>query len=164
MKMCQNLLDARIAGAAFERKDSLTGGGDKFINRQAHRASGIEGCAIEPGRREECAGDLAFGNFAQSRINIATEWDDLQILPHRKHLRLPPQRTGADGRALRDLIQRHAVVADPDITRIGPRGRAGDLEPIRQRHRQVLGRVNGKVDVVGQQRFFYFFDEESFAA
>ena len=59
---------------------------------------------------------------------------------------------------------RCAALADEGVARILARQEGGELEPVRQHRRHVLGGMHGDVDAAGEQRLLDLLGEQALAA
>ena len=75
------------------------------------------------------------------------EIDDPEAGPSGQELRAPAEAARANANARTQIIRRHRVPSDEDISRVLPRRNRRDHEPGRDLGRQVLQAVDRKVDV-----------------
>jgi len=170
-RRCVGMIDARedvanafVVRTRLDADRALRNGGKKFVG--AHDVRGVLGQpeASEPGKSKKRGIDVSRVELAQSRFDIAAQWQHTQIGPLAHGDRLPAQRRGAEARAFRQLGQRRRLAADEHITRILALEACRQYQPARQHRRHILRRMHRKVDATGQQGLLDLFREQAFAA
>jgi hypothetical protein len=106
--------------------------------------------ALQAGPGEHDRVEVPVGQPAQTGVDVATQLAHVQVRSQREQLRPPPHASGAHHGALAERSQR--LRPAQRVARVGALGDAHDREPGRQHARHVLGRVDGEVDVIGEER------------
>ena len=91
-------------------------------------------------------------------VDVAAELDDLEVGAEREELGAAADARGPDAGALGDLGDRVAG-ADPDVGGVLARRDADEAEALGQLAGQVLGAVDGEVDLAVEQRPLDLADE-----
>ena len=138
------------AGAGLDGDHALTGGRHEDPVVQDRARLGAATQPVEAGRGEDQHVDLARDALGQARVDVPAQLADLEVRPRGEQLRAAAQRAGPDAGALAHVRER--VLADQHVERLGPAGRGGDLGARRELPRDVLGGVDGEVDLARQQR------------
>jgi len=84
--------------------------------------------------------------FLETRVDVATEWLNVQVGAFGQQLGLPAEAGGADGRILGERIEVVAVGRHEDVRGGGAFGDAGDDEGVGLLGGHVLYRVDGTVE------------------
>jgi hypothetical protein len=127
---------------------------------QAEAEAGLAAAAepFETGRGEDEPVDLAVVALAEPRVDVAAQLDDVEVGADREQLRAAADARGSDPRPLGNLGDRLAR-PDPDVGRVRTRRDAGEREAVGKLPRQVLGAVDGEIDVVFEKRPLDLADE-----
>ncbi len=120
--------------------------------------------AIETGGGEQNGVDLALGEFAQARVDVAAELDGLDVGAEGVQLRAATLAAGADDRALRQRGKAVILHRDEHIARVDARRRGGQRERLGQFGGQILERVHGEIDAALGERLFDFLGEHALGA
>jgi hypothetical protein len=96
--------------------------------------------------------------LAEHGVDVAPQLDDVEIGADGEKLRAAADARGSDPRSLGNLGDRLAR-PDPDVGRVRTRRDAGEREAVGQFARQVLGAVDGEVDVAVEKRPLDLADE-----
>ena len=108
-----------VVGPRLERERALPGRRHERVER-ARRAR-VDAEPLEPGGGEHERVDLARGELAQPRVDVAAQLDDLEVGPHGEQLRAPAQRAGADARALAAAPSSDGARRTSDVARVRAR-------------------------------------------
>jgi hypothetical protein len=144
--------------AGLERERALPG--RRGQRPQAEAEAGLAAAAepLETGRGEDDPVDLAVGALPQPRIDVASQLDDVEVGTDGEQLRAAADARGSDPRPFGNLGDRPAR-PDPDVGGVRTRRDAGEREALGQLTRQVLGAVDGEVDVTVEKRPLDLADE-----
>ncbi|MNI10596.1 hypothetical protein D3C73_637130 [compost metagenome] len=155
---------ARVTDAAFDADRALRGsrreidGIEKLGHDLFHRQP------LQPGKGEQGRIHLAFVQLAQARADRAPEDRQLDIRAKAADERLASERGGADGRTIRQSLQRRRGAADEGIAKILARQVGGDMQSVRQFRRHVLRRMHRDIQLAGGQLFLELLGEQALAA
>jgi uroporphyrinogen decarboxylase len=153
-----------VVGADLDADRSLRHGWQHVVDRHGLRDAARKAKACEPGAGEQRGVDCALLQFTQARVDVAAQRHDLQVGPQSFHLRLPPQRRGANDGSGGQLGEARGLGADEGVAHVRAWQIAGDRQTRWQDRRHILHRMHGKVDLARQQRLFDFLGEEALAA
>jgi hypothetical protein len=103
-------------------------------------------------------------SFAQTRVHIAAQGNDLRVRSKRKHLRAAARRRGADARAARQLHQTQAVARNDTIAGVFAFGNRRDRQTFAQFSRKIFETMHRKINFMREQGVFNFFREYAQAA
>ena len=113
---------------------------------------------LQPGQASRLAAHSPAASLRSRVLHVAADHGDPQVGPGVQHLRLAPDRGGADDGAGRQAAKdrpdpaRRSPAEDEHVPRILPRQRAGEHDSGRQLGFQVLQAMHGEVDAAVQQR------------
>ena len=94
-----------IVGAGLDADRALADRRQKFVDVEQCRRGVEQAEPLQAGDREQRRVGLAGLDLAQPRLDIAAQRHDGEIRPQALDQRLPPQRRGADHRAVRQIAQ-----------------------------------------------------------
>ena len=137
----------RIAGPHGDGDDPLADGGQPLAGLD--QAGGLveKPEPRQPRRGEEGGVRDPLLDAAETGVHVAAQVDDLEVRPEAERHRLAAERRGAEDGALRQGGQRFRQRRDERIADIGARQRRGDGDAVGEPRRQVLGGVDGEIDL-----------------
>lgn len=147
-----------VAGAALEGERSLPGSGHELVEAEGEGDLTLASESAQPGGSEDDPVELAVGQAAQPRVDVAPELDQLEVGSERQELRAPAQARRSHACSAGNLGQRRAP-PEPGVSGILAHRHADDLEARGQLTGNVLGAVDGELDLAGEQRPLDLADE-----
>src|SRR5580704_4380412 len=159
VEKCNSRCRCRIAGTYFDGKRTLPGRGTQHQRGKPFADPLCSTEALQSGSGKDHGIDLTFAQLAQSRIDIAAKLDELNIMPLRAKLRLPPQTAGADLCATRKSRKGFVLDGNKRVARIDPRWNGGNGKLRSKLGRKVFQTMDGKVDPVRKKGFFNLLGE-----
>ncbi len=117
-----------LRGAGFEGEGSLAGGGAEFVGFEA--VVDVLGAAeaVEAGGGEDEGVALPFFELAQAGVDVAADFDELDVGTKGEELGLAAGAGGADASVEGERVEAPEGVADPDVARVGAIGDGGEGE------------------------------------
>jgi hypothetical protein len=171
VEKCNSLTDIGVASfvksvttaTGLDSESSLARGGAKLVRGKAlmDPLGALEAVEASGGEDESIA--LSGGEFLEARVDVASNFDELDVRTEGKELGAAAGAGGADGSTEGQGVEGPVRLADPDVTGVGAFGDGGEGELRGQLGREIFERVDSEVDAPFFESFFDFFDEDAFA-
>src|ERR1700722_13477064 len=139
----------------------LAGSGTKVIRFKALADPFGLFQAIKAGSSQQNGIDLAFSQFAQACVDVAAEFDSLDVGPKGKKLGAATLAAGANNGTMWKGMKALVIHRDQHIAGINTRRSGCEHEGWGQFGGQILERVDGKIDAAFGQSFFDFLGEHT---
>jgi hypothetical protein len=153
-----------ITFANFDSKRALARGGTKILRIEALADPIGFAESIETGGREQNRVDLALFEFAQARVDVASEFDRLNVAAQRFQLRAAARAAGAYASAARQLSEARLLDGDKNVTRVGSGRHCRKYETVGELGGKIFERMNREIDSASGERIFNFFGEHALGA
>ena len=128
VEKCHGRERLHIASANFDGQRALAGSGTKILRIEALAHPIGFAQAVETGGGEQNRVDLALGQLAQARVDIAAKFDSFYILAQSLQLSATALAAGADAGVARQLGEAGVLDGDEDVARVGTDGRGRERE------------------------------------
>ncbi len=117
---------------------------------------------VKAGGGEEDGVDLAFFQFAEASIDVATEFYGFEIGTEGFELGAAALAAGTDFRSQRESGEAFIVDGDENVARVDTAGRGSEFEAFGQLCGQVFEGVDGEIDFACGESFFNLLGEHAF--
>ena len=153
-----------VVAARGQRDRPLSDRRQEGLEAEGRAGAMDEAEALQARHGEQRAADRARLRLAQPRLDVAAQEFGPQVGPEPQRLRLAAERGGAEARAMRQALDRVGDGGDQRVAHVLARQEARERDPVRDEGRQILGRVDGGVDLAREQRDVDLLGEQALAA
>ncbi len=149
------------AFADFDGERSLSCGRAHDFNRNDLPNKFRLAQAVQPGCCENDRVVFSLLEFAQPRVDVATQGMNIEIGTHGLQLRLPPQAGRSNARRLRQFLKARILARAERVSRIFSCRYGSDFESRRKIGGQVFQRMHREIDASGGERLFNLLREHA---
>lgn len=160
----QGLPGKGVGRAALDGKGALAGGGTHLFRLQPSCDDRLLAEALEAGPRQDQGVAVAFAPFAQARVHVATQRDDLQLRKAGQQLGAAAEAAGADSHGRGRGSQSQSGRGDPGVARVFPSRDSGKEERGGANGGNVFETVDSQVHFARGQGLVNFLGEQFLAA